>query len=145
MSYVPTEGDAGQRVTLRVFDEGQDGPGDHLITRQLVASTALPRVVIEEPGCGDETLRGETLTVTGTAIAPEGALSVEIREGHLAGTTAAVQDVIADASQPERGAWSVEFDLGDVEPGPYELVAYTRVGGGGVPDHVFSVPIFVVP
>lgn len=145
MSYTPAGSDTGQPITLRVFDIGQDGSEDHLVTRQLVASTALPHVIIEEPACGAETSRGGGLTVTGTAIAPEGSVNIEIRDGHLAGDTVLFQDVMADASAPDRGRWTAEIDLTDLEIGQYELVAYTRVDGTGVPDSVFSLPIFVVP
>jgi hypothetical protein len=131
---------ADREITLRAFSRGpKDGSEENLVTRTVTVSSALPPIVIEAPACGYRTVAASVLAVSGSASVFEGSLQVEVRD-----TTGAVvaAKTVQTAGAPERGQWTTSLDVSELQPGAYEVVAYSISPKDGSAENVFAVPFF---
>jgi hypothetical protein len=144
MAFAPPQGEltAGPvEATIRAFSYSpENGAEQNIIQREISLLADLPNIVISEPPCAARVSRATPLAVAGTAQVFEAALTVELQTAD--GTAVASQNATA-LSGVERSPWSAEFDLSDVEPGFYQLVALSFSAEDGTRINEFPIPIEV--
>lgn len=138
LAFAPSAG--REEITLKAFSVSpQDGQQEHVVFQKATVDPDVPPIVIESPGCGEESFAESILTVSGTASVFEAALIVELRQAD--GTVLQTKAVTASAAGPERGTWQTSLDVLSARAGLYEVVAYSLSARDGTPEHIFSVPI----
>jgi hypothetical protein len=134
--------DAEIPVKLRAYElSAKDGSMVNLVERAVTVSAERPPIIITTPACGDSVAPGGTLTVTGTALVFEAALTIELRDA--SGVAVATQNAMA-ASGSEESPWRALLTIpAGLAVGMYDLVAFDLSAKDGSIQDEFSIQIHV--
>jgi hypothetical protein len=128
------------RATLRAFSRSpRDGAEENVVTRNINITDVVPPIVIDSPECNTDVQALGTITVEGTASVFEATVNVDLVD--INGDVVLSQVATATAGAPERGDWSVEFNLAGVETGAYTVEAYSISARDGSKQDEFIVPV----
>ncbi len=120
----------------------EDGSKQELASVPFVITAEEPDVLINSPLCGASVK--SPVTITGTASAFEGALTVSVKD--WTGNEMASADVKASEGAQGRGDFSQELSFslsGGIQPGRIEAYSHSAEDGSVI--NLFSVPVILTP
>lgn len=139
IAFVPPQAPAP--ATIRAFSRSaRDGSDENIVTRGIRVAATQPNIVIAEPACNQDFAAGGQMFVSGLGRVFEGTLTVELRDA-FGGPVRSETTTTLGGEVGAFGAYQVNFDLGGLPAGAYDVVAYSISAEDGSAENIFTVPV----